>query len=205
MAHLKHLGYNSNSKRKYVVVFREIPNDTVNALVVDTGTLLDRYHDGLMSAIESLEAQANNDCYDVLNRKYFFDGESILQTLHRKNWLTKVPVEEIVLTPAPNKEITLVEHNTNLKNVTEALAPSPDVAELQRPSAPQGELTEEQERKGQARNLIIQAQLMEEDARKKRVQAESISPGINDETKRPRGRPKSGAPASPLLKEKSNA
>ena len=71
MAHLKHLGYNANSKRKYVVVFRELPNDTANALVVDTGTLLDRYHDGLMSAIESLEAQANNDCYDVLNRKYF--------------------------------------------------------------------------------------------------------------------------------------
>jgi hypothetical protein len=205
MAHLKHLGYNANSKRKYVVVFRELPNDTANALVVDTGTLLDRYHDGLMSAIESLEAQANNDCYDVLNRKYFFDGESILQTLHRKNWLIKVPVEEIVLTPAPNKEISLVEHNESLKNVAESLAPAPDVAELQRPSAPQGEMTEEEERKGQARNLIIQAQLMEEDARKKRAQAESISPGINDETKRPRGRPKAGAPASPLLKEKSNA
>ena len=205
MAHLKHLGYNANSKRKYVVVFRELPNDTANALVVDTGTLLDRYHDGLMSAIESLEAQANNDCYDVLNRKYFFDGESILQTLHRKNWLIKVPVEEIVLTPAPNKEVSLVEHNESLKNVAESLAPAPDVAELQRPSAPQGEMTEEEERKGQARNLIIQAQLMEEDARKKRAQAESISPGINDETKRPRGRPKAGAPASPLLKEKSNA
>jgi hypothetical protein len=46
---------------------------------------------------------------------------------------------------------------------------------------------------------------MEEDARKKRAQAESISPGINDETKRPRGRPKAGAPVSPLLKEKSDA
>ena len=205
MAHLKHLGYNSKSKRKYVVVFRELPNDTDHALVVDTGTLLDRYHDGLMSAIESLEAQANNDCYDVLNRKYFFDGESILQTLHKKNWLIKVPVEDIILTPSPSKQITLVEHNQNLKNVTQSLAPAPDVAELQRPSAPQGELTEEQERKGQARNLIIQAQLMEEEARKKRVQAEQLSPGINEETKRPRGRPKTGAPASPLLKEKSNA
>jgi len=111
MAHLKHLGYDANTKRKYVVVFRELPNDQENALVVDTSTLLDRYHDGLMSAIESLEAQNNNDCYDVLNRKYFFDGESILQTLHRKNWLKKIPVENVILTPSPGKTIPLKEHN----------------------------------------------------------------------------------------------
>ena len=45
---------------------------------------------------------------------------------------------------------------------------------------------------------------MEEDARRKRAQAEQLVPGINDETKRPRGRPKKGAPASPL-KEASDA
>ena len=86
----------------------------------------------------------------------------------------------------------------------ESFAPPPDQAELPRPSDPQQPLTEEENRKGQARNLIIQAQLMEEDARRKRAQAEQISPGINDDTKRPRGRPKKGAPASPL-KETSNA
>jgi len=205
MAHLKHLGYDANTKRKYVVVFRELPNDQENALVVDTSTLLDRYHDGLMSAIESLEAQNNNDCYDVLNRKYFFDGESILQTLHRKNWLKKIPVENVILTPSPGKTIPLKEHNTALRVTAEAFAPAPDQAEMPRPSDPQQPMTEEENIKSQARNLIIQAQLMEEDARRKRAQAEQLSPGINDVTKRPRGRPKTGAPVSPLLKEKSNA
>ena len=51
MANLKHLGYDANTKRKYIVVFRELPNDTENALVVDTSTLLDRYHDGLMLSL----------------------------------------------------------------------------------------------------------------------------------------------------------
>jgi len=204
MSNLKHLGYDANTKRKYVVVFRELPNDQENALVVDTSTLLDRYHDGLMSAIESLEAQNNNDCYDVLNRKYFFDGESILQTLHRKNWLKKIPVDQVVLTPAPGKTVPLKEHNAAMAATAEAFAPAPDQAEMPRPSDPQQPMTEEENRKGQARNLIIQAQLMEEDARRKRAQAEQLSPGINDDTKRPRGRPKKGAPASPLT-EKSNA
>lgn len=204
MSNLKHLGHDANTKRKYIVVFRELPNDQENALVVDTSTLLDRYHDGLMSAIESLEAQNNNDCYDVLNRKYFFDGESILQTLHRKNWLKKIPVDQVILTPAPGKAIPLKEHNAAMASTAEAFAPAPDQAEMPRPSDPQQPMSEEENIRGQARNLIIQAQLMEEDARRKRAQAEQLSPGINDDTKRPRGRPKKGAPASPLT-EKSNA
>ena len=49
-----------------------------------------------------------------------------------------------------------------------------------------------------------ESEVKEEDARRKRAQAEQLVPGINDETKRPRGRPKKGAPASPL-KEASDA
>ena len=51
--------------------------------------------------------------------------------------------------------------------------------------------------------MIIQAQLLEEDARRKRSEAERLQPGINDSTKRPRGRPKKDAPVSPLLNKSS--
>ena len=52
---MKHVGYDTNTKRKYVVVFRELPEDSQNALVVETSKLNERYHDGLMSAVESAD------------------------------------------------------------------------------------------------------------------------------------------------------
>ena len=104
---MKHVGYDIASKRKYVVVFRELPEDNNNALVVETATLTDRYHDGLMSAVESTEAQNNDDLYKVLDRKLFFDGENVLAHLHVKKFLKKVATNTVVLSPTPGTEISL--------------------------------------------------------------------------------------------------
>ena len=190
---MKHVGYDITSKRKYVVVFRELPEDTKNALVVETATLTDRYHDGLMSAVESTEAQNNDDLYKVLDRKLFFDGENVLAHLHVKKFLKKVATDTVILSPTPGTEISLDKYNEELGSIVipeeSSDKPSDFVA---------GE-KEKQDTLGIARNLIIQAQLLEEDARRKRAEAEKVHPGINDETKRPRGRPKKDSPVSPLL------
>ena len=82
MSELRHVGHDAKSKRKYVVVFRQLPDDANSALVVETESLVDRYHDGLMGATESSEAQQTNDLYTVLNSKLFFDGKNILNSLH---------------------------------------------------------------------------------------------------------------------------
>ena len=162
---------------------------------------MDRFHDGLMSATESAEGQATDNLYEVLNRRMFFDGEPMLQTLHSKGWLHKVNVSDITLSPEPNKEVPLSEFNKTAEKVEEKDNTKNNELNIDaatRPSAPQQKLTEEQELEGQAKNLIIQAQLLEEEARKKRAQAERTFPGINDETRRPKGRPRKGAPVSPL-------
>jgi hypothetical protein len=209
MTMIKHTGYNSKTKRKVVVVFRQIPEERQSALVVETESLMDRFHDGLMSATESAEGQATDNLYEVLNRRMFFDGEPMLQTLHSKGWLHKVDVNDIILSPAPNKEITLSEYNKTGEAVAEKDNSKDNQLNIDaatRPSAPQGKLTAEQELQGQAKNLIVQAQLLEEEARKKRAHAERTFPGINDETRRPKGRPKKGSPVSPLdSKSKADA
>lgn len=190
---MKHVGYDIASKRKYVVVFRELPDDTKNALVVDTGNLTDRYHDGLMSAVESTEAQNSEDLYKVLDRKLFFDGENVLAHLHVKKFLKKVATNTVVLSPTPGTEIPLDKHNEHLGSIV-----IPEESS-NKPSDFVAGSVEQDNTIGIARNLIIQAQLLEEDARKKRAEAENVHPGINDETKRPRGRPKKDSPVSPLL------
>jgi len=193
MSELRHIGHDAKSKRKYVVVFRQLPEDANSALVVETESLMDRYHDGLMGATESSEAQQTNDLFTVLNSKLFFDGKNILTSLHAMKKLKKVNVSDVILTPQPGQEVTLEAFN---KAVGDARLKAEEVAGRPNQAGEGGAMINEIP--GQARNLIIQAQLLEEDARRKRAEAEQLHPGINDATKRPRGRPKKDAPASPL-------
>ena len=201
MSKLKHFGQDASTKRKYVVVFRQLPEDSSHALVVETQTLSDKYHDDLISAVESTEAQSTDDLFEVLNRKLFYDGKNILTTLHINKHLKKVSTDSVILNPSPAESILLSDHN-NMLNTVKSQSIDQKLAEQQpvdKPSDYDGKEKKENETLGQARNLIIQAQLLEEDARRKRAEAEKIYPGINDETKRPRGRPKKDAQASPLL------
>ena len=200
MSELRHVGHDAKSKRKYVVVFRQLPDDANNALVVETESLVDRYHDGLMGATESSEAQQTNDLYTVLNSKLFFDGKNILNSLHSMKKLKKVNVEDVILTPQPGQEVSLADFN---KAIGDARLKAEEVSGRPNEAGEGGAMVNEIPM--QARNLIIQAQLMEEDARQKRAEAEQLFPGINDATKRPRGRPKKDAPVSPLKEAETKA
>jgi hypothetical protein len=200
MSELRHIGHDAKSKRKYVVVFRQLPEDANSALVVETESLTDRYHDGLMGATESSEAQQTNDLFQVLNSKLFFDGNNILTSLHTMKKLKKVSVNDVILTPQPGSEVSLADFN---KAVGDARLKAQEVTGRPNETGEGGAMVNEIPM--QARNLIIQAQLLEEDARQKRAEAEQLYPGINDATKRPRGRPKKDAPASPLKEATTKA
>ena len=200
MSELRHVGHDAKSKRKYVVVFRQLPDDANSALVVETESLMDRYHDGLLGATESSEAQQTNDLYTVLNSKLFFDGKNILNSLHAMKKLKKVNVADVILTPQPGQEVSLADFN---KAIGDARLKAEEVSGRPNEAGEGGAMVNEIPM--QARNLIIQAQLMEEDARQKRAEAEQLFPGINDATKRPRGRPKKDAPVSPLKEAETKA
>ena len=113
--------------------------------------------------------------------------------MHVKKFLKKVATNTVVLSPTPGTEIPLDKHNEHLGSIV-----IPEESS-NKPSDFVAGSVEQDNTIGIARNLIIQAQLLEEDARKKRAEAENVHPGINDETKRPRGRPKKDSPVSPLL------
>ena len=77
--------------------------------------------------------------------------------------LKKVNVEDVILTPQPGQEVSLADFN---KAVGDARTKAEEVTGRPNEGGEGGAMVNEIPM--QARNLIIQAQLMEEDARQKK-------------------------------------
>lgn len=119
MANLKHVGQIINTQKRVIVVFREIPDDTNNCLVVDTDAAPDWMHDDLISAVESNGAQASANFYEYAQRSVFTDGTNMLQTLHEQGRLNKHPTNNIAMTPNNSVSVNLAELNTLIATETD--------------------------------------------------------------------------------------
>lgn len=117
---LKHVGQVNATGKKCVVVFRSIPGDVKNCLVVETESLSSVYHDTLIEAVESPSGQAESDFYNFASRSVFHDGVNMLQGMHIKGWLRKFPTEEVTMMPTPDIRIGLAELNAQLDGMTDA-------------------------------------------------------------------------------------
>lgn len=112
---MKHVG--KVGEKPCVILYREVPGEPENCLIVKTDSLPDQYHDGLMSIIQSAEAQESNDVADVLDRRQFNDGTNVLQTLHFERRIEKVSVSLVSLTPTPATAIPLAEVNNEIRKI----------------------------------------------------------------------------------------
>lgn len=111
MADIKHVGRVKDSGRKCLVVFRTLPGDAYSCLVVLTENLRPDYHDPLINLVESNAGQTAHEFADVLNRNIFSNGTNMLTALHVQGMLTKMPTDQIVMTPNSSTTIVLAELN----------------------------------------------------------------------------------------------
>lgn len=111
MPFLKHIGKMKNNGAKVAVVYRTLPGDAYSALVVGTNSLQESYHDSLMSLIQSDMGQAANELADVLSVRKFPDGSTMLEYLHLKGYLKKVPTDGVLMTPTPTDSVSLDQLN----------------------------------------------------------------------------------------------
>lgn len=111
MADIKHVGRIASTGRKCIVVYRTLPGDAFNALIIPTETLSESYHDALINLIDSTAAQTSNELSEVLARALFPDGSTMLPSLHVKGLLHKVPTDQILMTPNPSVSVLLSELN----------------------------------------------------------------------------------------------
>lgn len=103
MAQVKHVGVIGPQDSKIVIAYRTLPGDSSSALVIPTASLKPAYHDELMSVVDSDAGQQSFELATVLAVKKFSDGTNILQSLHAKGHLQKVPTTEVTVTPTTQK------------------------------------------------------------------------------------------------------
>ena len=97
--HFKHIGELADeSKAKVVIVYRTVPDEPNNCLVVGTKFLPDMYHNALMRAVESEGAQQAMELGEFLGRQTFPDGTNMLALLHNDNYIKKFTTKEIIVT-----------------------------------------------------------------------------------------------------------
>ncbi len=100
-----------NNGAKVVIAYRTLPGDPYSALVIGTNALGDTYHDSLMSLVQENSAQQANELADVLSVRKFPDGSNMLEWLHTRGMLKKVPTDGVLVTPTPNTNVQLDELN----------------------------------------------------------------------------------------------
>lgn len=118
---VKHVG--QYGQKKCVVVFREVPNETDQCLIVLSDGLEGRMHDELMDVIVGPEAQSAKDLADVLNRRQFSDGTNMLTQLHYAKRLNKVATNMVDLTPLPGQRVPLAQLNEELRKIEGGYVP----------------------------------------------------------------------------------
>ena len=114
---IKHVGQTIDTNKKCVVVFRALPDDENNCLIVETESLPADYHDYLIKAVESSTAQTEMEFYTFASRSTFMDGTNMLQSLHKNGWMRKRRVDEIEMIPAQGVTINLKDLNSQITQV----------------------------------------------------------------------------------------
>ena len=103
--YFKHVGQLADeSKAKVVIVYRTVPDEPNNCLVVGTKFLPDIYHDSLMKAVESVGGQAEKEFGVFMSRQRFPDGTNMLAVLHNDGFIKKFPTKQIIVTFGPTAD-----------------------------------------------------------------------------------------------------
>ena len=96
--HFKHIGELVDGGAKVVIMYRTVPGDPNNCLVVGTKFLPDVYHNSLMKAVESDSGQEADEFAYFASRQTFPDGTNMLAMMHNDNYIKKFKTNEIMVT-----------------------------------------------------------------------------------------------------------
>lgn len=202
---LKHIGKINNTGTKVLVVFRTLPGESNTALVLPVNNLPDNYHDNIMEAVESEQAQDAFEFGEIMFMRSFSDGRPMLQAMQADNRLHKVSTDQITMTPNTTDAIALSDLNVLIaeqknctvddlytfvsgapkakpKTVAKELEPMVD-PDIPAPIRTQAASNEALSDKDIAKGLRSQADALYKEAARLRKEAEDIDPTVKKATK----------------------
>lgn len=177
MEKMRHIGKIANTDERCVIAFMQIPNRADHALVIPTDTLPPRFEQAVMDILKSAEGQNEETFAIALSRRLMPDtGKDILTTLHENRMLRAVPCNRILMMPLPNQPIKLTDILARLGRLrSDDAYEHTDKFNQHTTNLRAG--NDEQQR-GIANNLLVEARLLETEAQKKRELAYSYSPNL---------------------------
>lgn len=191
---MKHVG--EYGGKPCVVLFRQVPNEPENCLIVPSAGLENDVHDAIMNTISGPSGQSSNEISEVLQRGTLPDGSNMLSYLHFNGKIVKVAVAQVSLVPVPNQKIPLADVNAELKRLDAGNPPL--ITEADSTVQPPTTNTLPVDAEG-AQGLLVQAELMEQDANRMLAEAEAkkneaynLDPSLKP-AKKTAGRPKKSA------------
>ncbi len=212
---LRHVGKIKQTDTRCVVVMMQIPGLEDHALICESDSLPDHYHQSVMGALESNEGQQATNFADELSRRLMFIANRgnlhILQALHEAGFLRKEHVGNIMMTPTPGQAYSLPEvlrqMGKSIPGEKSALDPTRENPNDIRfnPHAHNQQVYESEDKASQARGILTQAEYMERDAARLREQAYAIAPSLRPRAKASAPTPKVESSEAPAVETKAPA
>ena len=94
---IKHIGRMVDGGAPIAIIFRTVPSEPKNCLVIGPKFLDNNYQETFMKALESAEGQNAFELGHHLMKSRFSDGVEILAFLHRSNFIKKMPTDKIMV------------------------------------------------------------------------------------------------------------
>lgn len=170
----KHVGIDPATGQRIALILTVLPN-TEDCLVVYTDSLQANIKDDFTHILDSNAGQTATNLADALSRRLYSDsGKNMLQTLHEYRLIIKKSIDDVIMTPTPAYKIPL---RTVL--VESGLITRPvERVEKFNPHTFNSKAANVGESLGTARNLLIEADLLEQSAKDKREQAYGFAPSL---------------------------
>lgn len=165
---------------RVVVVYKQLPNDPVHALVVFPDRLVRNVdRDEIIRLVQLPDAQATEDFANIMHK------HKMLTFFHEQGFLKKVHIDEIEMTPTAANGIPL---RTVLDEIAKSngLNPLPtdnEIAAAKSATNPRADeiaegLIQNEDKEAIAKSILYQASLLEKDVQAKREEAYNLAPHL---------------------------